>query len=726
MKNTFPSLGKRGKHDKDRVWDAIDTSDAYNRQNAETPHRVEEFIEKELIRLDAELDEREIKFFNSSALDYKDYKCYKEYLEGLSAVLRQKSFKLAGKVLKGVHGWEKVMKKAEQAFLAQSKDCKDDFVAKSDASVQAEDALEPLNLPNLDITDFVKLKKSINRIHLSKLTEKLQDIYDRLNNAPADIPSVSQIFEIPDFDMIVRTCPSPDLSLNKLIMDKIKDFESKSKVSLKTSKDTQTGPVNNVYDIKIDMNTDTEIALMRKNRELDTVFAEKLALIEEISRLKHKIDIIEAKSLKNLPENENKLKILDTDKKNEDNYKINFDKVNNRYLSLKHKFQEQEKQFYHTKVIWKIAEAQLKEIKDAWKLKIGTDFVFKTINIKKIIEEANKNTENYEKIFENLMLDLKYSNPNTEETEAQETLENITENNNKSINSKFSSPNPWKNKRKSNLNSTEPNNLVSDTIKKTQDNLDLNKTNAIKQVDDINCILETEHEDLLTQGTDFNSSNPKNLNQIGLKNAKAYKSQRNEESPQENTRKKRNIARILNSITPETYYNDKFEDTLVPKTVKEASRSKNSKFPNTLTLENFESFLFDLLPIEQAKTLKQFILSLAKDSKKRLQLTTDSELSTSKDQSALKAKANHLNKPEDSQKINFTKPKSLLNKIFNEEELNNIPALAKLKIQQALMGHNKKCEGLCEHLKRAMAIKYKSVGIRYPIKTPTLILSVDQ
>ena len=62
--------------------------------------------------------------------------------------------------------------------------------------------------------------------------------------------------------------------------------------------------------------------------------------------------------------------------------------------------------------------------------------------------------------------------------------------------------------------------------------------------------------------------------------------------------------------------------------------------------------------------------------------------------------------------------KDLISKIFeNSIEFDNLPIKSKLEIAKSLKGHNNnKCSEMCEHLKRAMRIKFKYRGKRYPIK----------
>ena len=101
MKKVFPSLTKPSKLYQTEV--SLEDS---IRLSTETPHRFEDHLEKELNRLETELDSYEITNLNSSV---KDHMAYRNYLQGVALALKKSKPFLSIKILRGISGWDKCM-----------------------------------------------------------------------------------------------------------------------------------------------------------------------------------------------------------------------------------------------------------------------------------------------------------------------------------------------------------------------------------------------------------------------------------------------------------------------------------------------------------------------------------------------------------------------------------------------------------------------------------------
>jgi hypothetical protein len=58
---------------------------------------------------------------------------------------------------------------------------------------------------------------------------------------------------------------------------------------------------------------------------------------------------------------------------------------------------------------------------------------------------------------------------------------------------------------------------------------------------------------------------------------------------------------------------------------------------------------------------------------------------------------------------------------ITKEEYLGLSKKARLEIYEILLAHTKKCGPECEHLKRAMMIKYKDKGKLYPTKKYNIV-----
>ena len=102
MRIGFPIIQNKDRKNRNKsISESIDFNELSNRSYCETPRKPEDYFEKELIRLESELDDYEIKALNSKNLEFKSYKIF---LEGIACLVKQKIPVLGLKIIRGIHG----------------------------------------------------------------------------------------------------------------------------------------------------------------------------------------------------------------------------------------------------------------------------------------------------------------------------------------------------------------------------------------------------------------------------------------------------------------------------------------------------------------------------------------------------------------------------------------------------------------------------------------------
>ena len=154
--------------------------------------------------------------------------------------------------------------------------------------------------------------------------------------------------------------------------------------------------------------------------------------------------------------------------------------------------------------------------------------------------------------------------------------------------------------------------------------------------------------------------------------------------------------------------------------------NRSSLIPLMLSLENFEKYIFSILPSEHAQPLRTFIKELASKIPKDevFQKTNENEEIEEKN-FLVNGKDDEENESRISQHLSVQysyKPNLLTNTVFNKDEIRKLSPNTRNLIKKSMIGHTQQCAEICEHLKRVLAIKYKTFGVRYPIKTPVFNL----
>ncbi|OMJ84720.1 hypothetical protein SteCoe_14110 [Stentor coeruleus] len=793
MKKGFPNIWKNS-----RPRDS--SPEQLLKPTCETPHKTEDIIEKELARLEIELDSSEISALNSKSYDFEPYK---GYLESIALLVKQKNPVLGFKILRGVHGWEKIMKRVSYKTVTSSVISSKNSKTFADFSTQTEEE-EKSNymIRDLEVLKFLNLKKSIKRVKIGKLTKKLNEIYDKLKVIQTDIPSIFQNFNLPEINIEVFRSAVEDGDNKEDIEQEIeilKEMQKGFKIISKIDKEIQTEvfrrPTKEYYDY---VSFDTEISLVRKKKEFNDLLDENKSLKEEVKKLTLRLESQQkegnsiASHNNETQEDHRKTSIIL--KKKEETLKLQLDVVNSKYLKVQNKIATLDTLAFNTKIMWKTAETKLKDISDAWVIQTGKPFKFKSVNFNVLAQEVKNSKDIDENIINKISNVVKFVSEDDDyknevgqiTEESQKSKENTLRNmkNENSMNTKEILSNNAKaqkithdlNDDKKQFNQNNPGNPLEYYDEKfSEDETDegrvLELVNHKKKqkkknpsIDfDINCedssnnhLLKRKQktkkfEHLKQVPEEFKSATitvPRKLKKILNTTRHIKENPINDESsenaieePNDSKGKKLKLSKkhdfkksdlkkskIVTPIDPD---NNFFSENIKKKS--KLNYSKN--ISEEIDINNFESYFESLLCPEDFSTLKAFISNLIQDNhtsskakseipeevKALIDMPYDSPKSICED---IRKITDMTDKTDENLKSLSTdvqkKQKMLIKKVFCEEEYTSLPKSTRAHIQNSLIGHNRECEEICEHLKRVMAIKHKVFGIRYPLKTQLL------
>ena len=759
MKKVFPSLTKPSK----LYQTEIPLEDSI-RVSAETPHRFDDHLEKELNRLESELDSYEITNLNTPT---KDHIAYRNYLQGLALALKKSKPFLSIKILRGVSGWDKCMNFSPLPLKLSQK-----IVQKIEKSLKSietqtettENLKETKNFS--DILQFLALSKSIKKIKISRLTSKLNDIYEKLKVLDIEVPSGSSTPELPEYDLDELKSVSPRFNFKGKNLEELKNGIRKDKARLLIDKEVQVDAVRRQSGLN-EGAIDREIEIVRKKRELEMVLLENKKLIERIQKLseeKEKKDEVLDKETEKILKNEV------FDKKSFDLLKNKIEVLNAKCIKQQKKISSLDSMLFNTKVLWKTAEEKLKQINKAWEIQTGASFVFKSIDLKKVIEDI-KSSELIDKdLIKNLKINLEAQKDENFDNEEIEKFEKSFPNNEIFSNrqSKIISKRVSKVKNADDAVKVVGSNEKTIKLKEKIDEELKNNDKKIKEKNEehhdknkkshdrrkIEGRKDTGEDDDFVNRLDVSRDHDnldhyqdkRQKNQINIKSSHTGKTisldskhaineittdelQRNSISRTQKLKQRINLPssqspfNLLTSETPDSKLQFKLKQKL--------QKTLNLNSSQDITLDNYEEFLMNAYDIDKAFILKKFIDSLIQ------KLNPKSRYSRANPQTIIKLPENsiQLSQPDlksldpeatipipDSyfdflEMPNKDKPKQVLSKIFNFEEIKLLPITAKKKINELLLKHDLNCDDICEHLKRVLALKYKIFGIRYPLKT---------
>ena len=390
MKKGFPYLGKKTKIYQTET--VNDLNDSLFKLSCDTPHKIEEILDRELSRLDTELDSYEISTLNSS----KDFNPYKYYLEGIALVLKKKQPIISAKVLRGVIGWEKLMSNFTRPGRKLRKQSIKVEKSMRNVEIQTETKEEIVEIRhNAEISKFLSLPKSVKKIKISRLTAKLNEIYEKMKVLDIEVPSRSATPDMPEYELEELMRFSPQLKRNSKALDEVKVLNKLFKGKLLIDKETQVSLAEDSGYVFSSMNIDTEISLARKNRELEIALNENKTLIERIKKISEgnsrKSEVKEKTGIDEEPEKIIKSQAFDA--KSVEILKNKLEVLNAKYIKQQKKINFLDSMLFNSKVLWKTAEEKLRQISTAWEMQVGSSFNFKPVNVKKIAEELKFSKE---------------------------------------------------------------------------------------------------------------------------------------------------------------------------------------------------------------------------------------------------------------------------------------------------------------------------------------------
>ena len=244
------------------------------------------------------------------------------------------------------------MKKTEKpVFEAKIVKKKEKVKEFNDIMVQTEEEQEKnLNIQSIEISKILSLKKSIKKFNISRLTQKLHDIYDKMKVIQFEIPSGVQKPEIPEinFSLISKNEPETQALLKNI--EKLNKIENKFKGALMLYKETQTDDHRDNQNTNFEFDIDKELSLMKKNREFDGLVAENKILKEKITKLEKSQNFESSKGA--LHEENNLLSQTDENENFQElSFKQRYEKLYDKNNSQLKKLEKLETQLFNTKVL---------------------------------------------------------------------------------------------------------------------------------------------------------------------------------------------------------------------------------------------------------------------------------------------------------------------------------------------------------------------------------------
>lgn len=288
--NTAPSNKKRSldgnstmdmkRNDSFELSPEITISAFYKRRN------IDVFYTNELKRLDEQLDSYEIeieayKFTNKpkGCINLKECETYLWYLEGLSLCVKQKDSKLGNCVLRGLMGHKKAFKNLTEDLKFEDSQDIQKILYKDSYSQTLDNRSQDLSSPDLD--SLKVLGDKLKNLKLSRITNKLCDLYDSLCQMHTDVPSPTETPEVYTFD-VKEAAKSLEADVQSLRNTLTMKMTKKKMVKTLISKDTQT-------DKQIEEKKVIETILQEKELEAFQYKHKYELALEEINHLKENL-----------------------------------------------------------------------------------------------------------------------------------------------------------------------------------------------------------------------------------------------------------------------------------------------------------------------------------------------------------------------------------------------------------------------------------------------------
>lgn len=371
-----------------------------------------EYIDKEINKLEKELDISEINTFGATVNCEQEFRLYKLYLEKLSSIIGKKDFKLGNILLRGVIGCEKAFKKLSIQNRAEvSRPSKQhENIYKKEISTQTITIEKVLAVPDLltspELENIKSLAGTLDKIKLTRISNQLEEVYESLNNMYTDIPSPSEspLPELPEFPESNENKKIINLQITVIrnnIKNILKNPEIK-KLGIDKEVQTESDKKRRTIVALVDMNKEKELGLLKfkgkneslqkdkskleesliRNSEISAEMERKLGDSDiKLSKLKQSMEFLQEKNF------QNEIKISKFESKlTESNQKISYltNIIESLKITIKKKqsqLQNSLDQLYNIQIAWGISEKKLKNIEKEWKKQTNSEFVFKDINI---------------------------------------------------------------------------------------------------------------------------------------------------------------------------------------------------------------------------------------------------------------------------------------------------------------------------------------------------------
>jgi len=643
----------------------------------------------ELKKLEEDLDSQEIDLKTYNFMERNDpttaeqeFGVYRAYLEGVGVCLMQKYARFGSSVMRGIKGLSRAFLKvtAKESISASPAS----QIQKSTKTQPTQTSVEEEEEQSADITYFKSVQKRLKGMDYGKIPGHLTDLYERLQSMVTDLPSPSKT---PEYMSLEVRDIAKDLGVN------LKSFENelisylnrKNMSKLKRTSETQTEVEvvdPNHFNFIKDSLYEKEKKVSELSSKLESATEEVKTTMKAVNSLKFENQSLESSLFKERQEASNlRQVIIDNKYTDHSTQKLDFQKeidrlydrlkaakdkkkkLKNEYQSTVKKLESTSNKIQKLKNKSQVFKMKLEEIEEAWTEKFGS-FEF---------SEATKATEQ-QLNSENTKLKTKKS---TEKLEAEESLRS----------SARITPNTIKIKSKTKKTMISKNqNKTQVTLKKRPETQESSRKKSDKP------------------GKSSTFSKPK------IKEFEGFTSSA-EKTP--------GFSKTEDTLNIEDYFQKTHEFATLKNQAEE-------DFLNSLSPEQREMFYKymqadnDLKLQEKLQKADIFSKAIQFDHRNPHKVYPTGSL-LKKD--LLGKMPKELTDELEGGSFKGLSPERIRDILRKRDiDLEGLPPQIRIEILRSMEGHDeKRCGPECEHLKRAMMIKYKNRGKLYPIKKANVI-----
>ena len=342
-----------------------------------------QFYQQELIKINKDLDTKEIAIRNSPSLT-NSFETYYKYLESLALCVKNKDNNFASCLIRGLIGLSKSFKAKQFSFVKEEpklqKPAKKLFRENMSQTFNNYDTAETEPDTYVEINFIKGLIERIGKLKVPKILQSLYDLYESLSKLNTEIPSPTKTPESEEVN-IGNMNQKLKLSLNLMKTEIKKNLKKHNIGVLKTDKEIQTEKnklgyfEDPVKEKELEVQN-LKITIQHLNKEMDEVKENFLKIKEYCghTETKHnelKIELIQTvnklKQSENISKNFKQKLALMNEKINNKKKKI-FEirtKLNEFKSSLNSKIlacQQAKNESFNLMVLQKVAEEKLKQL----------------------------------------------------------------------------------------------------------------------------------------------------------------------------------------------------------------------------------------------------------------------------------------------------------------------------------------------------------------------------